>query len=72
MEGKLDEAVTELQKALELRPDSADIHMHLGDLFLARGQTADAIVHYKKAVELSPNNEEARRKLDDVMARATH
>ena len=53
-----DEAITTLNRAIELRgdrkPTSADldIHINLGNAYLAKGETDRAIEAYRKAVEL--------------------
>jgi Flp pilus assembly protein TadD len=67
--GKLDEAISKLQRAVDLRPENAPAHDNLAKAFLQKGQLADAMVHYRKLLELEPNNEEGRNILGTVLAR---
>jgi len=58
--GELDEAISLLQAAVNLRPENAPAHDNLAKAFLQKGQVADAMVHYRKLLELQPENGEAR------------
>ena len=51
--GQTDEAVVELQKAIELRPASVEYHVNLGYVMAQRRDFASAAVVFEKAVELS-------------------
>jgi len=51
-EGNLDEAEAELQTALRLKPDHADIIANMADLRVLQGQPDDAIAWLEKALEL--------------------
>ena len=66
--GKLDEAISKLQRAVDLRPENAPAHDNLAKAFLQKGQLADAMIHYRKLLELEPNNEEGRNILGTVLA----
>lgn len=68
MSGKEDDALPELLKALELKPDSADIHKNIAILFHKQGRTADAIAHFRKALEITPDDVETRRNLERALA----
>jgi tetratricopeptide (TPR) repeat protein len=57
--GKLDEAISLLQAAVNLRPENAPAHDNLAKAFLQKGQVADAMVHYRKLLEIQPENIEA-------------
>jgi tetratricopeptide (TPR) repeat protein len=50
---KYNEAVTELEKAASLIPDSADLQVSLGDAYLNLGQDDKALAAFDHAVELS-------------------
>jgi tetratricopeptide (TPR) repeat protein len=50
-----DLAITELDTALRLAPDSADTHYELGRIYYDRGSYAQAIDHLKKARALAPD-----------------
>jgi Flp pilus assembly protein TadD len=54
--GHLDEAISHLQKALEIQPGFAQAHNNLGNVLRQRGQTDLAIACFKTAAQLEPNN----------------
>ncbi len=53
-EGNLPLAVAEFQKAIELRPDYADLYNNLGFAFAHMNRFNDASVAYQKALKLNP------------------
>ena len=53
--GELDEAITNLQKAVEIKPDFAMAHYNLGDILLHNGRVDEAIDHFQKANQSDPN-----------------
>ncbi len=65
--GKLDESISLLQAAVNLRPENAPAHDNLAKAFLQKGQVADAMVHYRKLVEIQPENVEAHNILGTVL-----
>ncbi len=54
--GHVDEAITQFQKALEIRPNDVEAHNGLGSALLQKGQKDEAIAQFQKALELQPNN----------------
>ena len=68
--GKLDEAITELEKAAELAPDDSEVREHLGEAYLKKGGefAQRAIQEWEKALELKPSKTELRQKLNDLYA----
>lgn len=52
--GKTAEAVSVLQDALKLAPNSDETYRRLGDTYRAAGKKDEAIAAYKKAIELNP------------------
>ena len=52
----MDEAIVHYQKALQLHPQSADIHANLGIALLTKGRVRDAMAEYTKALQISPEN----------------
>lgn len=52
--GKNAQAITELQRALELAPNSDEAYRRLGDAYLASGQAAEAIAAYQNGVAANP------------------
>ena len=66
-QGRVDEAITHLRKALELRPNYAQAHHNLGCAQLANGHMDEAIAHFRKALELQPNYAEAHNNFGVVL-----
>jgi tetratricopeptide (TPR) repeat protein len=68
--GKLDEAISELERAAELSPYDHEIYEHLGEAYLTKGgeYTQRAIQEWEKALELKPNKARLRQKLNDLYA----
>src|SRR5213082_4320869 len=54
--GNLDEAISLLQAAVDLRPENSPAHENLAKALLQKGQVTDALIHYRKLLELEPNN----------------
>ena len=52
--GKTAEAVSVLENALTLAPNSDEAYRRLGDTYRAAGKKDEAIAAYKKAIELNP------------------
>ena len=52
--GKAGESILELDRALELAPNSDEGYRRLGDAYLATGRKDEALKAYRKAVELNP------------------
>ena len=59
----MNEAITQFQKALEIKPDFAEAHNTLGDCLLQIGRVNEAITHFQKALEINPNFVEAHNNL---------
>jgi protein O-mannosyl-transferase len=64
---KLDEAISLLQAAVDLRPENSPAHENLAKALLQKGQVADALVHYRKLVELQPDNIEVHNIVGTVL-----
>jgi protein O-mannosyl-transferase len=65
--GQLDEAISKLQTAVDLRPENAPAHNNLAKALLQKGQVADAMVHYRKLLEIQPENVEGHNILGSVL-----
>ncbi len=65
--GKLDEAISLLQSAVDLRPDNSPAHENLAKALLQKGQVADALVHYRKLLDLQPDNMEVHNIVGTVL-----
>jgi tetratricopeptide (TPR) repeat protein len=62
-QGKVDEAVGPLLKAVELNPKDPNIRLNLAFAYDRQGRIEEAIVQYQKAVELNPQNSIAHNNL---------
>ena len=65
--GRLDDAISNLQAAIDLRPENAPAHDNLAKALLQKGQVAEAMVHYRKFLEIEPENVEARDTLGTAL-----
>ena len=70
--GQLDEAISKLQAAIDLRPENAPAHDNLAKALLKKGQVTEAMVHYRKFLELDPANVEARNTLGTALIQQGH
>src|SRR6266478_661574 len=59
-QGKVDQAISLLQAAIDLRPENGPAHNNLAKALLQKGRVAEAMVHYRKFLEIEPENVEAR------------
>jgi protein O-mannosyl-transferase len=65
--GQLDDAISKLQAAIDLRPENGPAHDNLAKALLKKGQVAEAMVHYRKFLEIEPQNVEARNTLGTAL-----
>ena len=62
-QGKTDEAISQYQKAIHLKPDVAGPHNNLGNAFVDKGQLDGAISQYQEAIRRKPDYAEAHYNL---------
>lgn len=62
-QGKLEEAINEYRKALQIKPDYAEAHYSLGNALAAQGKLAEAIKHYRLAIQFKPDFAKAHSNL---------
>jgi tetratricopeptide (TPR) repeat protein len=67
-EGKVDEAVSALRKAIELDPKSAEPRAELAALFARQDKASEAVDAAQDALKVDPKNREANRVLGSVLA----
>src|SRR4051794_13453771 len=58
-ENRNPEAITELEKAIKMRPDYAAAHFTLGNIWRAQGDYARAAAELEQAVKLQPQDPSA-------------
>ena len=61
--GRVDKAISEFEKALQLNPGHIRAHNNLGRLYAMRGNFDEAIVHFKQALAINPRYGRARNNL---------
>jgi tetratricopeptide (TPR) repeat protein len=68
--GKLDEAISLLNKTLELKPDSAEAYNNLGSAYTRmKGRTEDAAAEFQRALQLRPKFPEAEDNLGSALSK---
>jgi len=61
-----DSALNMFQRALEINPDSSEIHRNLSIVYLYKGDRKRAIDEIKKAIEINPGKQEYQNILKDI------
>jgi tetratricopeptide (TPR) repeat protein len=64
---KIDENINRYLMALEVQPDSAELHADLGSLYAQKQQWQEAIAYYKKAIKINPKFAGVYRNLSKVL-----
>ncbi|HIJ67754.1 MAG TPA: tetratricopeptide repeat protein, partial [Planctomycetes bacterium] len=52
----------------EIKPDDADAHNNLANIYIMRGQIDEAIRHFKEALKYDPGYEKAQKGLIKALA----
>ncbi|MBW2052320.1 MAG: tetratricopeptide repeat protein [Deltaproteobacteria bacterium] len=65
-QGRIEEAISSLEQAVEANPESARSNSALGDAYLSAGRFEEAQSALIKALKLDPDNNEARINLADT------
>ncbi len=65
--GRVDEAITHYQKALEINADNAEAHNNLGTALFEKGKVDEAIVHYQETLKIKPSYAEAHLNLGSAL-----
>ncbi len=66
--GKLDQAIKEAEKAIELDPDFSQAYNKLGDFYMKKGWIQKAADVFRKAIELDPTSENSHFDLGCALA----
>ncbi len=67
MQGRFDELLELLKKALQLNPNYPEAHYNLGNALKDKGDLSAAITSYNTALQLKPNYPEAHNNLGNVL-----
>jgi tetratricopeptide (TPR) repeat protein len=65
--GRVDEAITQYQQALQISPGHAEAHNYLGNVLLQKGRVDEAITQYQQALQIKPDFAEARYYLGNAL-----
>jgi protein O-mannosyl-transferase len=65
---RLDEAITQYQKALQINPDFPQACYNLGNTLALKGRVAEAIAQYQKALQIKPDYAQAQSNLAWLLA----
>jgi len=57
--GRVDEAITQFQKALEIKANNVEAHVNLGTALIEKGKVDEATAHYQEALKINPNSAKA-------------
>jgi tetratricopeptide (TPR) repeat protein len=66
-EGRVDEAIIQYKRTLEIRPSHAEAHNNLGNALVQKGQVDEAITCYQKALNINPGYAEAYNNLGNAL-----
>jgi len=69
-QGKVDQAIEQFQKALEIAPDFVEARCRLGAALREQDKLDEAIAEFQKALELEPDNVEALKSLGAALGKA--
>jgi protein O-mannosyl-transferase len=67
MNGAMDKAVANYQKALEIKPEYSEAQYNFGNALLKIGRTDEAIFHYRKSLEIKSDFAEAWNNLGNAL-----
>jgi tetratricopeptide (TPR) repeat protein len=66
-QGQADEAISHLQRALEIEPGFAKAHYNLAGILRDRGQVDEAAIHFQRALEIQPEYSMAHYNLGEIL-----
>lgn len=65
--GRLDEALRVFDKAIQLKPDDAELWRRIGDTLVQARRSSDALLCFRRAVELDPTDADAAYKIGHIL-----
>jgi tetratricopeptide (TPR) repeat protein len=66
--GRREEALKTFDRAVQLRPDSAELWKNLDDVLTETGATDEALLGFQHALKLDPHNSEATDKSASLLS----
>jgi tetratricopeptide (TPR) repeat protein len=57
--GRVPEAITFWEKAVQVKPDFLDAHLNLGKVLYVQGRLKESAAHFEQVLKLDPKNNEA-------------
>ncbi len=66
-QGKLEEAIAAYNKALLIKPDSAEAHYNMGNALRGQGKPEEGIAAYNKALLIKPDYAEAHNNMGNAL-----
>jgi hypothetical protein len=66
-EGKIEEAIQEIEMALDIEPEKMELHYKMGELLFKQKRFKDARAYYQKVIEIKPDYFWALRGLGDIL-----
>jgi tetratricopeptide (TPR) repeat protein len=67
--GRVDEAITHFQTALQINPGCASAHYNFGMALLKKGRVDEAMVHFQTALQINPDYAEAHNNFGIALLR---
>ncbi len=67
--GMLTQSLVHFKALLRFMPNSAEVHMEIGETYLAKGDKRSAALAFNKVMELDPKNKTARQRLSAMKLR---
>jgi protein O-mannosyl-transferase len=66
-QGRLDDAIAQYQKVLQIDPLETDALNNLGSAYLQKGRLDEAVAHYQKALAIKPDSAETHYNLGNAL-----
>jgi len=63
-QGKTDEALAELQRALSFESTDPTVYDHIGDVYKAKNMIKEAVKYWQQALQMNPNNLKIKEKIE--------
>jgi tetratricopeptide (TPR) repeat protein len=64
-QGKYDESLVYIEKAIDTGKPSGEVYEHLGDIYIKLNKKQDAVKAYEKSLDLNPGNDDVKKKLSE-------